>query len=93
MVIFSSVLLLGLLITNCKKDEDGDGETCGTTPTDIATVFNITPTDIANNENGTDLQVSFSKIADESQIQGYRVFVVHSSESGDFDFEFTPFCI
>ncbi|MFK7775402.1 MAG: MBL fold metallo-hydrolase [Saprospiraceae bacterium] len=88
MLIFSSVLILGLLISNCKKDEDEDGETCGiTTPTTIATVFNITPTDIANNENGTDLQVSFSKIADESQVKEYRVFVVHSSESGDFDLE------
>lgn len=85
-LIFSSFLVLSLLVSNCKKDDDGDGD--GTTnPTNIVSVSNITLTDIGNAENGTDLQISFSKIANESQIKQYRIFVVNSSESGDFDLE------
>ncbi|ANF95297.1 copper amine oxidase N-terminal domain-containing protein [Paenibacillus bovis] len=44
-------------------------------------------TDVGNNGDARDLQVSFDKIANESRISGYRVFVVRSTNSGDFDLE------
>ncbi|WP_052723672.1 copper amine oxidase N-terminal domain-containing protein [Paenibacillus wulumuqiensis] len=43
--------------------------------------------DVGNNGDARDLQVSFDKIANESRISGYRVFVVRSTNSGDFDLE------
>ncbi len=44
-------------------------------------------TDVGNNGDARDLQVSFDKISNESRISGYRVFVVRSTNSDDFDLE------
>jgi len=39
-------------------------------------VTNVSTSDDANNGDASDLHVSFTKVADESNILGYRVFVV-----------------
>ncbi|MDX2002132.1 MAG: T9SS type A sorting domain-containing protein [Chitinophagales bacterium] len=48
-------------------------------------VTGITATDVANNKNGSDLQVAFNKVTDETQVDEYRIFVVKSAASGTFD--------
>lgn len=41
--------------------------------------------DVSNYADGRDIQVTFTKSSEESKISGYRVFVVRSKASGDFD--------
>ncbi|MEW4371082.1 copper amine oxidase N-terminal domain-containing protein [Paenibacillus kandeliae] len=41
--------------------------------------------DVSNLGDARDIQLSFDKIADESKISGYRVFVVRSKDSDNFD--------
>ncbi len=41
--------------------------------------------DVSNFADGRDIQVTFTKSSEESKISGYRVFVVRSKVSGDFD--------
>ena len=73
---------LFLLVQSCKNDDNGDA-----TPNavNLSEITSLNAQDIGDAMNGTDLQISFSKVADESNILGYRVFVVNSSESSAFD--------
>lgn len=48
-----------------------------------AAVQNVTAADIGNNNNGSDLQVTFDKAADESKVGSYRVIVVKNSKTLD----------
>ncbi len=41
--------------------------------------------DVSNFGDARDLQVSFDKVSDESRISGYRIFVVRSKDSSNFD--------
>jgi trimeric autotransporter adhesin len=48
-------------------------------PTPASSATSVFATDISNNGNATDLQVKFSKAADETTVSEYRIFVVSSS--------------
>ncbi|QTH43331.1 copper amine oxidase N-terminal domain-containing protein [Cohnella sp. LGH] len=50
----------------------------------VQAVTNLSVSDIADYNNGRDLQVSFTKVANESLIQNYRVFVVKEWNAGSF---------
>lgn len=56
-------------------------------PTRLATVLGLSVLDIGNAGNGSDVQVSFSKISNETNVSEYRIFIVKSSESGTFNLE------
>ncbi len=49
----------------------------------VATITKVA--DVSNFGDSRDLQVSFDKISDESRISGYRIFVVRSKDSSNFD--------
>ncbi len=49
------------------------------------TVTSLVAIDKSDHGDSRDLQISFNKVADESTIDGYRAFVVKSSNSGNFD--------
>lgn len=51
------------------------------------TISGLTVADIAENSNGSDLQVSFNKAADEAKIDSYRVIVVPSAEATAFNLD------
>lgn len=51
----------------------------------ILTVSNLTISDIADHNNGRDLQVSFTKAANESNIRNYRIFVVRDANASSFN--------
>jgi len=51
----------------------------------IPAVTNIVPSDIRNNANGSDLRVTFNKLADETKISGYRVIVVKDTQAASFN--------
>ncbi|GEM_PF-1494544 len=53
-------------------------------PDPAATVSNLAASDVNDNDNGTDLQVSFT-IGDESTINEYRIFVVKAANASSFD--------
>ncbi|RXI96520.1 hypothetical protein DS745_22695 [Anaerobacillus alkaliphilus] len=48
-------------------------------------VTNLAVSDVNNHGDGRDLQVSFTKVADESTVAEYRIFVVRNSEATSFD--------
>ncbi len=75
-VSFLSVLLI---IQNCSNDD------AGPSPIVLETITNLIVTDMGNNGNGTDLQVSFTKVADESNVAEYRIFVIKSTNSSGFN--------
>lgn len=84
---FSSLLLLSAIIlcfSHCKKAED---ETPTPSPLPFPKVLNLTPSDVANNGNGSDLQVAFTKLSDESNVKEYRIFVVKKTESSSFNLQ------
>lgn len=81
------ILALGLIAiflfqNSCKKDDDNNSGSGAN-----STVTFLTVADVGDAGNGTDLQVSFSKIPDETKVQEYQIFVVLSSESADFNSE------
>jgi hypothetical protein len=41
-------------------------------------------TDIGNQDNGSDMQINFTSLADESQILGYRIFVTNEEDAANF---------
>lgn len=51
--------------------------------TATSAVTNVKYFDISNNNNGSDLQVTFDKASDESKVGSYRVIVVKSSKTID----------
>ena len=53
------------------------------TPADTAT--NVTAADVNNNNNGTDMRVSFTNAADESKVAEYRIMVVKAGQAATFD--------
>ena len=55
----------------------------GAVPADVVTA--VTGSDIGNNSNGSDLEVSFTKAADENTVDEYRIMAVKSSAAGSFD--------
>jgi len=54
-------------------------------PKDILPVENLTVADIGNNANGADMEVSFSKPSDVTQVAEFRVLTVRSDQSDSFD--------
>ncbi len=85
--LFLSLLALVLLIQNCKKDDDGSPGPVANPPVSLAKITDLAVMDIGEAGNGSDLQVSFAKVADETNVSEYRIFVVNSAESADFDLE------
>lgn len=51
----------------------------------VAAVTGVSGSDVNNNNNGTDLKVSFNRINDESTISQYRVYVVNNAYAGSFN--------
>ncbi|MEC0368465.1 copper amine oxidase N-terminal domain-containing protein [Paenibacillus chibensis] len=51
----------------------------------IGAAKNVTAKDVADNNNGSDLQVTFNGTADDSDIDHYRVLVVNSKQAGSFN--------
>ena len=51
----------------------------------VGNVSGVSALDIADNSNGTDLQVSFNRSADESQVSEYRILVVESGDAASFN--------
>ncbi len=45
----------------------------------------VTVKDVADNNNGQDLQVSFTKASNESNISQYRIFIVKNANAGSFN--------
>jgi translation initiation factor 6 (eIF-6) len=43
----------------------------------------LAASDIAENQNGSDIQVSFTKASDESNISGYRIYVVKAANAAN----------
>ena len=52
--------------------------------TEASIATNLVASDVANNGNGTDLQISFNKGADESTIDSYAVMIVKNSNAASF---------
>ena len=48
-------------------------------------VISIKVEDVGDIGNGSDLQISFGQVSDESLLLEYRVFVVRSTERVNFD--------
>ncbi len=74
------VMLLASFLTNCSGD---DPETPGNV--DAPAVQGVSIDDITNNGNGSDIEVSFSKVDDETLLEEYRIFVVRSDAASSFD--------
>ncbi|WP_458125288.1 stalk domain-containing protein [Paenibacillus sp. Z3-2] len=55
-----------------------------TTNGNAGVISNLAVADISDYGDGRDLRVSFNKVADESRISGYRVYVVRSGNVGNF---------
>lgn len=52
--------------------------------TQVAAVTNVTATDNGDNNNASDLKVSFTKAPNESNIKEYRIMVVKQANAGGF---------
>ncbi|QOY35163.1 hypothetical protein AWH56_021055 [Anaerobacillus isosaccharinicus] len=48
-------------------------------------VTNVSVNDIGNQNNGRDMQITFTKVADETTVSEYRIFVVRQSQANSFD--------
>lgn len=53
--------------------------------TQVAAVTNVTAADNGDNNNASDLKVSFTKAANESNIKEYRIMVVKQANAGNFN--------
>ncbi|RXZ78485.1 copper amine oxidase N-terminal domain-containing protein [Paenibacillaceae bacterium] len=51
----------------------------------VPAVTNVRVSDVGDNDDGRDLQVTFNKVADESKISHYRIFVVKSGNASRFN--------
>lgn len=84
------LLLLPLLFSNCQKDDGNlNVESTGNeiNPTSLDRISNLIIVDVGDLGNGADLQVSFSKVNDETNVLEYRIFVVNSDQSANFTIE------
>jgi len=72
------VLAFGLLV-QCSDDEDQKPQISA------PEISNLRVDDITNAGNGSDLEISFAKVEDESLISEYRVLVVKSTSKSSFD--------
>lgn len=52
--------------------------------TQVAAVTNVTAADVGDNNNASDLKVSFAKAAHEANIKEYRIMVVKQANAGSF---------
>lgn len=52
--------------------------------TQVGAVTNVTAADVNDNNNASDLKVSFTKAANESNIKEYRIMVVKQTNAGSF---------
>ncbi|GIP06636.1 hypothetical protein J28TS4_50430 [Paenibacillus lautus] len=52
--------------------------------TQVAAVTNVTAADVGDNNNASDLKVSFTKAAHEANIKEYRIMVVKQTNAGSF---------
>ncbi|WFB60019.1 copper amine oxidase N-terminal domain-containing protein [Paenibacillus sp. BR1-192] len=52
--------------------------------TQVAAVTNVTAADVGDNNNASDLKVSFAKAAHEANIKEYRIMVVKQTNAGSF---------
>ena len=76
------LIIFGLFILiQCSSDDDTPIDTDVKAPA----VANVQVADLTNNGDGTDLEISFNKVTDESLLSEYRVFVVRKSEQSTFD--------
>lgn len=50
----------------------------------VLPVTNLIVSDVSNNNNGLDLQVAFTKVANESNVSQYRIFVVKDINAASF---------
>ena len=53
----------------------------------ISAVSNVRATDVGDLNDGRDLRVTFNKLADESQLNHYRVFIVKSGNANSFNLD------
>ncbi|RUT31849.1 copper amine oxidase N-terminal domain-containing protein [Paenibacillus zeisoli] len=51
----------------------------------VSAVTGVSAADVNNNNNGTDLRVSFNRVSDESTLSQYRIFVVNNASAGSFN--------
>ena len=82
LILFLSSFLFLLLLNNCKNEDDNNPG-----PVPNSSITSLTVSDIGDAGNGTDLQISFSKITNELKIKEYQIFVVPSAESASFNLE------
>ncbi|GIP24258.1 copper amine oxidase N-terminal domain-containing protein [Paenibacillus sp. J22TS3] len=50
----------------------------------VSAVTGVSASDVGNNNNGSDLKVTFNRVSDESTIAHYRVYVVNNAYAGSF---------
>ncbi len=53
--------------------------------TEVGKVTNVTAADVSDNNNASDLKVSFTKAANETNIKEYRIMVVKQANAGNFN--------
>ena len=81
--IMGLLLSIGLVLA-CGDDESG-GNGSDPEPMDADAVSNVAADDVGNNQDASDLQVTFDKAADEVTVSEYRVIVVKSGAGSGFD--------
>ena len=79
------ILIASLFFLTCKSDDDDGGMPIPPTPVAAGTVSNLQVADVGDAQNGTDLQVAFSKAVDETKVSAYRILVTKSNSSLDLD--------
>lgn len=83
------IYLLNGVLLSCSNDEEAPPVTTQPppSPTEIAApkVGSIRLDDITNNGNGTDLEIRFEKVSNETLVSEYRIFVVQSDDKSTFD--------
>ena len=78
-----SFIILGMACSSDSPVETPMEDTEVAVETDA--VSNVIISDIGENGNGLDLSVSFDKVAAESKVSEYRIFVIKSASASTFD--------